>query len=222
MKFALLFIAKFYFQYTSGSDGSSGEEDSADADADSEENHNAEQSAEPHKETVTVPTTMAATVTKTAMPTEQWVGDNASEPRTPNRKTRRLATVGLTPVKKNVPATTTTTTPVTVSAPVAAADEISPLKQGVRLDCPPTPWKEPKPTPTPTPESVVASGSGVGVAKKKKRGRPKTPKAPKSTEVTPQKSDTSMVDGGKEPSKPEQATPTTTTAASADATVVQD
>ena len=40
--------------------------------------------------------------------------------------------------------------------------------------------------------------------------------------MTPQKSDTSMVEGGKEPSKPEQTTPTTTTAASADASFVQD
>ena len=36
------------------------------------------------------------------------------------------------------------------------------------------------------------------------------------------KSDTSTVEGGKEPSKPEQTTPTTTTAASADAPVDQD
>ena len=150
------------------------------------------------------------------------MGDNASKPRTPSRKSWRLATVGLTPVKKTFPATTTTTTPVTVSAP-AAADVISPLKQGIQLDGPQMPRKEPKPTQTPTPESAVASTSGVGVAKKKKRGRPKqTPKAPKSTEVTPQESDTSMVEGGKEPSKPEQTTPTTTKAASADATVVQD
>ena len=35
-------------------------------------------------------------------------------------------------------------------------------------------------------------------------------------------SDTSMVEGGKEPSKPEQTTPTTTTAPSADAPVDQD
>ena len=98
-----------------------------------------------------------------------------------------------------------------------------PLKQGVHLDGPQTPWKEPKPTPTPTPESAVASTAGVGVAKKKKHGRPKkTTKAPKSTEVMPQKSDTSMVNGRKEPSKPEQTTPITTTAVSADATVVQD
>ena len=69
----------------------------------------------------------------------------------------------------------------------------------------------------------MASTFHVGVAKKKKCGRPKkTPKVPKSTEVTPQKSDTSMVEGGKEPSKPEQTTPTTTTAASALTTVVQD
>ena len=58
----------------------------------------------------------------------------------------------------------------------------------------------------------------MGVAKRKKRGQPKkTPKATKSTEVTPQKSDISMVEGEKE-----QTTPTTTTAASADTTVVQD
>ena len=50
----------------------------------------------------------------------------------------------------------------------------------------------------------------------------KTPKAPKSTEVTPQKSATSTVEGGKEPSKPEQTMPTTTTAPSADAPVDQD
>ena len=69
----------------------------------------------------------------------------------------------------------------------------------------------------------MASTSGVGVAKKKKRGRPKkTRKAPKSFEVTPQKSDTSMVEGGKEPSKPEQTMPTSTAAASAEASVVQD
>ena len=121
------------------------------------ENQDAEQPAEPqvvHKETVTVPTTTATTISTPATPTEQWVGDNASEPRTPSRKSRRLATVGLTPVKKTFPATTTTTTPVTVSAP-AAADEISPLKQGVQLDGPQTTRKEPKPTPTPTPESAV-------------------------------------------------------------------
>ena len=40
--------------------------------------------------------------------------------------------------------------------------------------------------------------------------------------MTPQKSDTSTVEGGKEPSKPEQTTPTTTTAPSADAPVDQD
>ena len=148
------------------------------------------------------------------------MGDKASEPRTPSRKSRRLATVGLTPVKKSVPATTTPTTPVTVSAPVAAAsEEISPLKQGSQLDGQKTPQKKPKPTPTPTPESAVASTSGVGVAKKKKRGRPKKiPKAPKTTEV----SDTFTVEGGKKPSKPEQTTPTTTTAPSADAPVDQD
>ena len=176
-----------------------------------------------HKETITVPTTMSTTTPMRSMPVEQWVGDMASEPRTSSRKSRRLATVGLTPVKKSAPATTTPTTPVTVSAPVAAAEEISPLKQGGQLDGPNTPRKEPKPTPTPTPEPAVASTSGVGVAKKKKRGRPKkTPKAPKSTKVTPQKSNTSTVEGGKEPSKPEQTTPTTTTAPSADAPVDQD
>ena len=144
----------------------------------------------------------------------------ASEPRTPSRKPRRLATVGLTPVKKSAPATTTPTTPVTVSAPVAAAsEEISPLKQGGQLDGPKTPRKDPKPMTTPTPELAVASTSGVCVAKKKKRGRPKKiPKAPKTTEV----SDTSTVEGGKEPSKPEQTMPTTTTAPSADAPVDQD
>ena len=223
----MVLIAKFYFQYTSASDASSDEDSSADADADadadSEENHDAEQPAEPqavHKETITVPTTTSTTTPMRSTPVEQWVGDMASEPRTPSRKSRRLATVGLTPVKKSAPATTTTTTPVTVSAP-AAAEEISPLKQDGQLDGPNTPRKEPKPTPTP--ESAVASTSGVGVAKKKKRGRPKkTPKAPKSTEVTPQKSDTSTVEGGKEPSKPEQTTPTTTTAPSADAPVDQD
>ena len=66
--------------------------------------------------------------------------------------------VGLTPVKKSASATTTPTTPVTVSAPVAAAEEISPLKQGGQLD-------GQKPTPTPTPESAVASTSGVGEKK---------------------------------------------------------
>ena len=144
----------------------------------------------------------------------------ASEPRTPSRKSRRLATVGLTPVKKSAPAITSPTTAVTVSAPVAAAsEEISPLKQGGQLDGPKMRRKEPTPTPTPTPESAVASTSGVGVAKKKKRGRPKKMlKAPKTTEV----SDTSTVKGGKEPSKPEQTTPTTTTALSADTPVDQD
>ena len=73
------------------------------------------------------------------------------------------------PVKKTFPATTMTTTPVTVSVP-AAADEISPLNQGVQLDGPQKPRKEPKPTPTPTPELAVASTSGVGVAKIKKCG----------------------------------------------------
>ena len=120
-----------------------------------------------HEETITVPTTTSTTTPMRATPVEQWVGDMASVPRTPSRKSRRLATVGLTPVKK------------------CEKEEISPLKQGGQLDGPNTPRKEPKPTPTPTPEPAVASTSGVGVAKKKKRGRPKkTPKAPKSTEVT--------------------------------------
>ena len=69
-----------------------------------QKNHDAEQPAEPqvvHKETVTFPTITAMTTSTTATPTEQWVGDNVSEPRTPSRKSRRLATVGLTPVKKD-------------------------------------------------------------------------------------------------------------------------
>ena len=110
---------------TSVSDGSSGKEDSAEADADSEVNHNAEQPAVPqvvHKETVNVPTTTATTISTTDTPTEQSVGDNALEPRTPSRKSRRLATVGLTREKKTVPSTTMPTTPVTVSAPTAAEE----------------------------------------------------------------------------------------------------
>ena len=72
---------------------------------------------------------------------------------------------------------------------------------------------------TTTPAPAVASTSGAGVS-----GRPKkTHKLTKSTEVTAQKSNTStVVEGGKEPGKPEQTPPTTTTAASADSTVVQD
>ena len=66
-----------------------------------------------HKETITVPTTKSTTTSTTAMPTEQ-----------------RLATVGLTPVKKSAPATTTPTTPVIVSAPVAAASEVVQKRHG--------------------------------------------------------------------------------------------
>ena len=140
------------FQYTSCSDGLPGKEDSGDSD--SEEAEEPEEPYAVHKETITVPTTTATIISTTAMPTEQWVGDTASEPQTPSQKSRRLAMVGLTPVKKTVPATTTPTTPVTDLAP-AAGDPVSPLKQDVQLDGPKTPWKEPTPTPTPTP--------GVGV-----------------------------------------------------------
>ena len=168
----MLLIAKFYFQYSSGSDGSSGKDS---ADADSEEDEEDEQPEEPHvihKETITVPNTTTTTISTTAMPTEQLVGDNEATNANPKIKA---------PGYGGADATTTLTTPVTVWAPAAAAaDKISPLKQGVQLDGPQTPQKEPTPTQTPTPESAVASTSGVGVVKKRNVIDPrKPPKRPK-------------------------------------------
>ena len=59
--------------------------------ADSEEADEAEASHIVHKETVTVPTTMATTISTKGTASEKWVGDIASEPRTPKVKASRYS-----------------------------------------------------------------------------------------------------------------------------------
>ena len=208
VKFALVLIANFYFQSVSGSSSSFTEDDSSNADAYTD---GAEQPHTVHIDTVTVPTTTARMNSTKTMPTKKWEGE--TEPQTPCRKSRRLATMRLTPMKKLPPATTTPATPVTVSAAAAAGDDVSPLHQDVKLDGPKTLHKEPQPMPTLKPTLAVASTSFEGVGKKRKRGRPKkaTAKQSKTTETTLKESDTTAVEGGKEPSKLLKKLPPATT-----------
>ena len=217
VKFALVLIANFYFQSVSGSSSSSTEDGSSNADAYTD---GAEQPHTVHIDTVTVPTTTAMMNSTKTMPTKKWEGE--TEPQTPCRKSRRLATMRLTPMKKLPPATTTPATPVTVSAAAAAAaagDDVSPLQQDVKLDGPKTPRKKPQPTLKPT--LAVASTSCEGVGKKRKRGRPKkaTAKQSKTTEATLKGSDTTAVEGGKEPSELLKELPPATTTPATPVTV---